>query len=258
MADDSCCKLIESSWNPVTGCTKISPACKNCYAERFALRLQNIGSPAYKNGFQVTLHPERLNLPLKWKKPRIVFVNSMGDLFHEEVPVPFIKQVFETMKTASRHTFQLLTKRAERLAEISPYFCWPDNIWIGVTVENQNYTWRINHLNLVPAMVKFICMEPLLGPVANLPLEGIDWVIVGGESGPKARVMLIDWVRQIRDQCLKRNVPFYFKQWGGIYRAEKGRFLDGRTWDGMPLCLEPVQSESGNLTNDDPAIDNNP
>jgi len=224
----------ESSWNPVTGCTKISPGCAHCYAERMARRLQAMGQPNYANGFRVSLHEHVLELPLHWKRPRMIFVNSMSDLFHHEVPLEFIEKVFEVMKQATHHQFQVLTKRSERLCQLSPRLAWPENVWMGVSVENADYLFRIDHLRLTGAAVKFVSFEPLLGPVGNCDLRGIDWVIVGGESGPKARPMCPEWVRQIRARCLAANVPFFFKQWGGVFRKRNGRSLDGRTWEQWP------------------------
>lgn len=234
MADRSGIEWTESTWNPITGCTKISPGCKHCYAERMALRLQAMGQPNYRNGFEVTMHEHVLEMPLKWKKPRVIFVNSMSDLFHKDVPIEFVQRVFEVMKQAEQHQFQVLTKRAERLTELNDQLDWQPNIWMGVSVETEKYTFRIDHLRQSGAHVKFLSLEPLLGPLPNLNLEGIDWVIVGGESGPGARPMAHAWVRDIRDQCLKADVPFFFKQWGGVNKKQAGRQLDGRTWDQMP------------------------
>lgn len=224
----------ESTWNPVTGCTKISPGCTNCYAERMARRLSAMGQPNYKDGFQIRIHPHVLNLPLKWKNPQFIFVNSMSELFHEDVPFEFIHQVFEVMKKASWHTFQVLTKRAERLVELHSELPWQKNIWMGVSVENNDYKYRIDLLRETDAMLKFISFEPLIGNVGTVNLKGIDWVIVGGESGPGARFMAPEWVADLRDQCLSQEVPFFFKQWGGVNKKKAGRLLDGRTWDEMP------------------------
>lgn len=224
----------ESSWNPVTGCTKISLGCKNCYAERFAYRLQAMRNPNYANGFRVTLHPHMLQVPLRWKHPQVIFVNSMSDLFHEDVPLGFIKKVFNVMHQAKWHIFQVLTKRSKRLARLSSKLPWPENVWMGVSVENSEYTFRIDDLRKTGATIKFLSCEPLLGPIPNLDLKGIDWVIVGGESGPGARAMSRKWVFQIRDKCLKAGVPFFFKQWGGINKKRAGRKLEGRIWDQMP------------------------
>ena len=224
----------ESSWNPVTGCTKVSDGCKNCYAERMAKRLKAMGQPNYQNGFKVTCHPHTLTLPLKWKKPRTIFVNSMSDLFHEEIPLAFLDEIFFTMNEARWHTFQILTKRAEYMARIASRFNWTPNIWMGVTVESAKYIDRIDLLRSVPAAVRFLSLEPLLGPIRDLNLEGIDWVIVGGESGPGARPMQKEWVLEIRDRCLDAGVPFFFKQWGGVQKKKAGRLLEDKIWDQMP------------------------
>jgi protein gp37 len=224
----------DATWNPVTGCTKISPGCKNCYAERMAERLKAMGQRNYANGFDLTLQPHMLELPLHWKKSRMIFVNSMSDLFHEDVPESYIHQVFDVMRRAHWHQFQVLTKRCVRLYELAPQLPWPPNIWMGVSVESPGYIYRISHLCLTPAKVRFLSLEPLLGPLPNLNLRGIAWVIVGGESGPSARPIDPVWVRDIRDQCLTAKVPFFFKQWGGVNKKEAGRELDGRTWDEMP------------------------
>ncbi len=230
----SAIEWTESTWNPLTGCTKISPGCKNCYAERMAKRLKAMGQPNYRNGFRLTLHEHVLEYPLRWKKPQMIFVNSMSDLFHKDVPVDFILRVFDVMHRAHWHTFQVLTKRSERLLELDPIIDWPENVWMGVSVENQDYTFRIDHLRQTHAVVKFLSLEPLLGPIPSLDLANIDWVIVGGESGPKARPIRQEWVTEIRDQCLAANVPFFFKQWGGVNKKKTGRLLEGRTWDQLP------------------------
>jgi protein gp37 len=243
MAGNSHIEWTDATWNPVTGCTKISPGCKHCYAERMAMRLQAMGQPNYANGFQVTLQPHTLDLPLQWKKRRRIFVNSMSDLFHKDVPLSFIKQVFEVMGRANWHQYQLLTKRSERLLEISPVLKWEPHIWMGVSVESDDYTFRIDRLRRTGADVKFLSIEPLLAPLPKLNLRGIDWVIAGGESGPGARPMNPDWVRKIRDQCLRAGVPFFFKQWGGPMKSRAGRVLDGRTWDEMPEGDEPMQPQ---------------
>lgn len=234
MADNSRIEWTESTWNPVTGCTKTSPGCKHCYAERMAKRLAAMGSPAYRNGFTLTLHECNLELPLRWRKPRTIFVNSMSDLFHEEVPLSFIQQVFDVMGRACWHTFQVLTKRSERLLKLSPLLQWQHNIWMGVSVESSDYAYRIEHLRGTAAAVKFLSLEPLLSPLPRLGLHGIDWVIVGGESGPGARPMDRDWVVDIKDQCQVARVPFFFKQWGGVHKSRNGRELQGRTWEQMP------------------------
>jgi protein gp37 len=232
----------EATWNPLTGCTKISPGCQHCYAERMAKRLQGMGQANYVNGFKLTLHEHMLDVPLRWRKPRHIFVNSMSDLFHKDVPEEFIQRAFGVMRRASWHTFQVLTKRSERLAKLSPRIDWPDNVWMGVSVERADYTYRIDHLRQTTAKVRFLSLEPLLGPMPDLDLEGVDWVIVGGESGPGARPMEQQWVQDIRDQCLAADVPFFFKQWGGVFKSRSGRTLDGRTWDQMPLAEEPGQA----------------
>jgi protein gp37 len=235
MALGSAIEWTQATWNPLTGCNKVSQGCKHCYAERMASRLQAMGQPHYRNGFQLTLHEDALELPLHWKQPRTIFVNSMSDLFHPEVPIDFIQRVFEVMGQASQHRFQVLTKRSERLRELSPRLPWSSNIWMGVSVELARYTCRVDDLRATGAQVKFLSLEPLLGPLPNLDLSGIDWVITGGESGPGARLVEVSWVTEIRDQCLVAGVPFFFKQWGGINKKRSGRLLEGRTWDEMPV-----------------------
>jgi len=225
----------ESTWNPITGCTKISPGCKNCYAERFALRLKAAKNPSYFNGFEVTLHRRMLHLPLTWHKPQKIFVNSMSDLFHEDVPDDFIFEIFDVMNRANWHQFQILTKRSERLRELSPRLLWAPNIWAGVSVENSENRIRIDDLRQTQAVTKFLSFEPLLGPIGQPNLTGINWVVVGGESGPRARLMERSWVTDLRDQCQIEGVPFFFKQWGGFNKKKTGRELEGRTWDEMPL-----------------------
>jgi protein gp37 len=234
VATNSSIEWTDATWNPLTGCTKVSPGCKHCYAERMALRLKAMGQANYSNGFDLTLHEDMLGQPLTWRKPRTVFVNSMSDLFHKDVPDEFIRRVFEVMRQASRHRFQVLTKRSARLADMAGEIDWPANVWMGVSVENADYTFRIDHLRHTGAAVMFLSLEPLLGPLPDLDLRGIDWVIVGGESGPGARPMASRWVTDIRDQCVEAGVPFFFKQWGGVVKSRTGRVLDGRTWDGMP------------------------
>jgi len=234
MAAHSSIEWTESTWNPLTGCTKISPGCQHCYAERMALRLKAMGQSNYTNGFKLTLHERVLEKPIEWKTPQTIFVNSMSDLFHKDVPVNFIQQVFDVMRRANWHRFQVLTKRSERLLEISPQIDWPENVWVGVSVENADYVFRIDHLRQTGARIKFLSLEPLLGPLHDLNLSGMDWVIVGGESGPKARPIAEEWVVDIRDQCRIAKVPFFFKQWGGMKRKKAGRVLQGRTWDEMP------------------------
>lgn len=235
MAAQSSIEWTESTWNPVTGCDKISPGCKHCYAERMAQRLQAMGQPNYVNGFDLTLHEGALQLPLKWKKPQTIFVNSMSDLFHQETPVAFILKVFEVMRTANWHNYQILTKRSARLLELDAILPWAPHIWMGVSVETEDYVFRIDHLRRTSAHVKFLSLEPLLGPIQRLNLNEIDWVIVGGESGPGARPMASSWVIDIRNQCQKAGVPFFFKQWGGTRKKKAGRELEGRTWDEMPV-----------------------
>ncbi|MBN2180448.1 MAG: phage Gp37/Gp68 family protein [Sedimentisphaerales bacterium] len=235
MAEKSAIEWTESTWNPVTGCTKISSGCQNCYAERMALRLKAMGQPNYRNGFKVTCHRHTLDIPMKWKKPQMVFVNSMSDLFHKDVPDDFILDIFSTMQQARQHQYQILTKRAEQLAKLSPVLPWRKNIWMGVTVESADYKDRIDYLKYASAHIKFLSFEPLLSDIGELDLDGIDWVIAGGESGPGARPMKIEWARNIREQCINRNVPFFFKQWGGVNKKKTGRLLDGRTWDEMPV-----------------------
>ncbi len=224
----------ESTWNPITGCTKISPGCKNCYAERMALRLKAMGQANYANGFALTLQDHMLERPLQWKKPQLIFVNSMSDLFHKDVPLDYLHQVFDVMRHAHWHNFQVLTKRSQRLFDLSADIDWPDNVWMGVSVETQKYAYRIDHLRQTGARIKFLSLEPLLGPLKQLDLEGIDWAIVGGESGPRSRPIEREWVAGIRDQCLSAKVPFFFKQWGGTNKKKTGRELDGRTWDQLP------------------------
>jgi protein gp37 len=230
----------EATWNPVTGCDKVSPGCRHCYAEVMARRLEAMGQPNYRNGFRVTLQPHMLDRPLSWRRPQMVFVNSMSDLFHEDVPLRFIQRTFETIAQAHWHTFQVLTKRAERLEELAPSLPWPRNLWMGVSVERRDYVYRIAHLRRVPARVRFLSLEPLLGPLGRLNLRGIGWVIVGGESGWAPRPMDEAWVLAIQEQCRRADVPFFFKQWGGRNKKRAGRLLSGRTWDAMPSISAPV------------------
>ena len=237
MVARSSIEWTDMTWNPVTGCTKVSTGCKNCYAERMARRLQAMGQPNYRNGFRVTLHPHAVNTPLELKKPRIIFVNSMSDLFHEEIPEPFINDVFDVMRRANWHHFQILTKRAERLAKLTSRIEWPRNVWMGVSVENQDQVARVDHLRSTSAAVKFLSIEPLIGPIHTLDLAGIDWVIVGGESGPGCRPIREEWVVEIKRRCLEARVPFFFKQWGGFNKKKNGRQLQGRTWDEMPVIV---------------------
>ena len=240
MSDNSHIEWTEATWNPVTGCTQISPGCAHCYAKTFAERFRGVPGHPYEVGFTPTLRPKRLAQPLEWKRPRLIFVNSMSDLFHESVPDAYILQVFDVMRQAKWHTYQVLTKRSERLASLACRLDVPDNVWIGVSVENQRWTTRINDLRRVEAAVRFLSCEPLLGPL-DLDLRGIRWVIVGGESGHRARRMNPEWARSVRDQCTEAEVPFFFKQWGaydeaGVRRGKKasGRTINGRTWDQQP------------------------
>ncbi|MCG3152743.1 MAG: hypothetical protein GEEBNDBF_02046 [bacterium] len=234
MADHSPIEWTDATWNPVTGCTKISPGCQFCYAERLAKRLRAMGNPNYANGFELQLQEHMLDIPLRWKQPRTIFVNSMSDLFHKDIPLEYIQRVFGVMNRASQHRFQVLTKRADRLAKLAGELQWTANIWMGVSVESAAYIPRVLELQTVPAAVRFLSLEPLLGPLPALPLTGIDWVIVGGESGPGARPMDQSWVVDIKRQCGKAKVPFFFKQWGGVQKHRTGRELDGQTWDAMP------------------------
>ncbi len=234
MAINSAIEWTEATWNPITGCTKISPGCKHCYAEKMSWRLKAMGQKNYRDGFNLRIHEHVFDYPLKWKKPRMIFVNSMSDLFHEDVPKDDIKRIFEVMRQAHWHTFQVLTKRSERLLSLDGELNWSDNIWMGVSVENKDYDFRIEHLRQTNAKIKFLSIEPLIGPIDELNLTGIDWVIVGGESGTKARVMRKDWVSRIRDICLAADVPFFFKQWGGVNKKRNGRSLEGRIWDQIP------------------------
>jgi len=234
MANQSNIEWTEATWNPVTGCSKISAGCKNCYAERLAFRLQAMRNPRYVNGFNVTLHEDIVDLPKRWREPRLIFVNSMSDLFHEEVPLEFIQRLFATMRDCSQHTFQILTKRSERLRKLASQIDWPANVWMGVSVEDSRVFPRIDHLRKVPAAIRFLSCEPLIGPLAGIDLTDIHWVIVGGESGPGSRPMQIEWIREIFRACRRENVPFFFKQWGGVRKDLAGRMLRGRTYDEMP------------------------
>lgn len=247
MASNSSIEWTEATWNPVTGCTKISPGCKHCYAERMAKRLRAMGQANYANGFQLTLQEHMLSLPLKWKKPQRIFVNSMSDLFHKDVPLDYIRRVFDVMRQAHWHRFQVLTKRADRLAELASKLNWPANVWMGTSVERKDFEWRIDRLREVPAKIRFLSLEPLLGALPGLNLSNIHWVIVGGESGPGARPMEADWVVDIRDQCEAADVPFFFKQWGGVFKKRMGRDLEGKKWDGFPKQSEALSSGRLNL-----------
>jgi protein gp37 len=234
MATKSTIEWTESTWNPVTGCTKVSPGCKHCYAERMAKRLRAMGNRSYTEGFKLTLQPHTLEIPLRWKKPQVIFVNSMSDLFHADVPTSYILSIFDVMKRAHWHTYQILTKRSDRVLELDGVLDWQPQIWMGVSVENEDYTFRIDDLRRTSAMTKFLSLEPLLGPLPNLDLTGIDWAIVGGESGPGARPMQESWATDIREQCHRAGTRFFFKQWGGFNKKKAGRELQGRTWDEMP------------------------
>jgi protein gp37 len=236
VSDGSSIEWTDATWNPVRGCTKISPGCKNCYAERFSERFRGVEGHPFEQGFDLRLVPSFLELPLRWRTPRRIFVNSMSDLFHEDVPYDFIARVFDVIRRTPRHQFQILTKRAERMAALTSTLQVPTNTWLGVSVESAEYTSRIDALRSTDATIRFLSVEPLLGPIPHLPLDGIHWVIAGGESGPHARPMEPDWVRSIRDQCVGAGVPFFFKQWGGTRKRLTGRTLDGRTWDELPAA----------------------
>lgn len=238
MATNSHIEWTDSTWNPVTGCTKISPGCKHCYAERLSKRLKAMGQSNYRNGFVLTLQPQMLELPLHWKTPKRIFVNSMSDLFHKDVPTEYIKRVFDVMNRAHWHQYQVLTKRSERVLELGKELPWAPQIWMGVSVETEKYKFRIDDLRKTSAHVKFLSLEPLLGSLGKLSLRGIDWAIVGGESGPGARRLDSEWVTDIRDQCVRAGVAFFFKQWGGVQKKKTGRTLEGRTWDEMPVQIE--------------------
>lgn len=235
MAANSHIEWTEATWNPITGCTKISAGCKNCYAERLALRLRAMGNRRYENGFQLTLHKDLIDLPRSWASGRVIFVNSMSDLFHYDVPLRFIQRVFRTMQECPQHIFQILTKRSDRLRALAPELTWPRNVWMGVSVEDSRVLYRVGDLRHVPATIRFLSCEPLIGSLAGIDLRGIHWVIVGGESGPRARPMNPGWVREIFRACRKRRVPFFFKQWGGVRKDLTGRMLRGRTYDEMPV-----------------------
>lgn len=239
MAGVSTIEWTEVTWNPVTGCRKVSQGCKHCYAERMAGRLQAMGSARYAAGFEPTLHPDLVDLPRRWKKGRTVFVNSMSDLFQDEVPESFISAVFQTMTATPQHTYQVLTKRSERLLQLAPRLPWPRNVWMGVSVEDDRVRERVEHLRRVDARIRFLSCEPLIGPLPRLELAGIHWVIVGGESGPGARPMDPAWVDDLQRQCTRAGVAFFFKQWGGVNKRRTGRSLHGRTWDEMPSVPAP-------------------
>lgn len=240
MADKSAIEWTESTWNPVTGCSKVSPGCAHCYAETFAERWRGIPGHPYEQGFDLRLWPSRLEQPLAWKRPRTIFVNSMSDLFHEDIPFDFIASIFEVMAQADWHVFQILTKRHERLAQLASALPWPANVWMGVTIENRRFVHRADVLRDVPAAVRFISAEPLLGRLEGLDLTGIDWLIAGGESGRGHRPVKVEWLRELRDRCKREDVAFFFKQWGGNRPKSGGRELDGQTWDEMPVSALPV------------------
>lgn len=241
MAGPSAIEWTEATWNPVTGCSKISAGCKHCYAERMSFRLRAMGKPQYVDGFTLKLQPDALGIPLRWRRPRTIFVNSMSDLFHEDVGLEFTQKIFETMNRCPQHTFQVLTKRPEVAVGLAKDLIWTSNIWMGVSVEDQRVVGRIEKLHRIPASVRFLSVEPLIGPLPRIALDGVDWVIAGGESGPQAREMKIEWVRDIRDQCIDAGVPFFFKQWGGVNKKKSGRVLDGRTWDEMPKSRDVAE-----------------
>jgi protein gp37 len=234
MADHSAIEWTEATWNPITGCSKVSPGCAHCYAETFAERWRGIPDHPYEQGFDLRLWPGRLEQPLRWRRPRMIFVNSMSDLFHESVSEEFIAEIFEVMINAEQHTFQILTKRHERLAELATTLPWPGNVWMGVTIENRRFVHRADYLRQVPAAVRFISAEPLLGPLEGLDLDGIDWLIAGGESGPRHRPVRQEWLIDLRDQSLDKDVAFFFKQWGGARPKSGGRLLEGRVWSELP------------------------
>ena len=240
MAQTSSIEWTEATWNPVTGCSEVSPGCAHCYAKVFAERWRGVPGHPYEQGFDLRLWPERVELPLQWRKPKMIFVNSMSDLFHEDIPLTFVEEIFETMAAAYWHTFQILTKRHERLVELAGGFDWPPNVWMGTTIENRRFVHRADALREVPAAVRFISAEPLLGPLKGLELTGIDWLIAGGESGPRHRRIDAAWVRTLRAECEAADVAFFFKQWGGHRPKSNGRELDGRVWDNYPV---PKQRE---------------
>ena len=239
MAEKTAIEWTNATWNPVTGCTKVSPGCAHCYAEAFAERFRGVPGHPYEHGFDIRLRSERLALPLQWKRPRLIFVNSMSDLFHSEVPDDFIKSAFRTMKKADWHTFQVLTKRPERAVSLAPKLEWAPNIWLGTSIENRRWVRRADDLRQVPAAVRFISAEPLLGPLDGLDLTNIHWSIAGGESGRRHRPVKIEWLRQLRDQCNTAGVLFFFKQWGGFRPKSGGRELDEKVWNDMPPMRHP-------------------
>lgn len=256
MGDRSAIEWTEATWNPVTGCDKISSGCDNCYALTLAKRLKAMGTAKYQTdghpvtsgpGFDVTVHPDVLDVPRRWRQPRIVFVNSMSDLFHARVPTSFVQQVFQVMAETPRHTYQLLTKRPQRAARLAGQLMWPDNVWLGTTVESADHVGRLDDLRRVPAAIRFVSAEPLLTPLPELDLTGIDWLIAGGESGPGHRPLEEEWLLSLRDQCAAAGTAFFFKQWGGVRAKSGGRLLDGRTWDGMPSLQSNRVHKAGTM-----------
>lgn len=237
-------EFTDLSWNPVTGCTKITEGCRNCYAARIAKKLHDNGNVRYTNGFNVTCHEDKLDVPLHWRKPREIFVNSMSDIFHDDVPAEFIKKIFCIMNQTLHHRYYVLTKRPKRMIAMISELEWTPNIWVGVSVEDEATLWRMDEMKKVPAIRNFVSVEPLLEDLGVLNLEGVDWIICGGESGPGARFIKKDWVRNVRDQCNAAGIPFYFKQWGGESRWETGRELDGRIWAECPDVPDVGESES--------------
>ncbi len=234
MADRSRIEWTEATWNPVTGCDQVSPGCAHCYAKTFAERWRGVPGHPYEQGFDLRLWPDRLDQPRRWKKSRTIFVNSMSDLFHEDIPFDFVERVFEVMVDCDQHTFQVLTKRHERLAELAPALPWPPNVWMGVSIENRRFVHRADFLRRVPSAVRFVSAEPLLGPLESLDLRDIHWLIAGGESGPRHRRIDPEWVLDLRNRCVDAEVAFFFKQWGGARPKSNGRLLEGRTWDELP------------------------
>jgi protein gp37 len=264
MATNTHIEWTQMTWNPVRGCTRVSEGCRNCYAERMATRFSGPGKPYHGLAMttssgprwtnQIKPIPEVLDQPLHWREPRLIFVNSMSDLFHQDVPLDFIQRVFSVMESCPRHTFQILTKRSERLRDLAPLLPWPSNVWMGVSVEDSRVVSRVSDLQSVPAAVRFLSVEPLIGPISNLSLNGIHWVIVGGESGPGARTMQTDWVEQILSQCRENGVAFFFKQWGGVRKGRTGRLLNGRTYDEMPLSTTSSRPTTSQMASDDANI----
>jgi protein gp37 len=252
MADHSAIEWTDATWNPVSGCAKVSPGCDHCYAEAFAERFRGVPHHPYGQGFDLRLWPERIELPLRWRKPRRIFVNSMSDLFHRDVPSAYIAKVFDTMVRAHWHIFQVLTKRSRRAVQLASTLPWPANVWLGVSVESAAYAWRVHQLRTIPAAVRFVSAEPLLGPLDSVELADIHWVITGGESGPKSRPCKPEWVRSLRDRCREGGIAFFHKQWGGRTPKAGGRLLDGRTWDELPTgSAHPVLPFGGGGTDQD-------